>query len=245
MAGVPQIQPCLPAPTNLDQVFPMALQSLIFDLDGVLVDTVSAHYESWDRVFTRYGHEFGPRIYREKIDGTRRNDAVRAIMRDAPPDLVKEAGDLKNRIYLELIDAGKFGVFESSVRFVRQCQNLGFRLATASSSSNVRYILGKAGILDAFSVVLGGDDVANGKPHPEVFLTAAGKLGSPVEECVVFEDATAGVQAAKSGGFYCVGVRDGGDLSDLALADEIVATLGDVDIDSLRLAIDQQTISIA
>ncbi len=183
----------------------MALNGLIFDLDGVLVDTVPAHYEAWRRMFTEYGYTFGPREYRTQVDGLRRFEGARAVMHDAPKERVAQAADRKNRYYLEMIEQGQFKILETSVRFVRQCEERGLRLAAASSSVNVRYILDKAGILDAFAQVIGGDDVENGKPDPEIFLSAAEGLGVPVRECVVFEDAASGVLAAKRGGFYCVG----------------------------------------
>lgn len=217
----------------------MALKGLIFDLDGVLVDTVPAHYAAWHRMFVEYGYEFGPRSYREEVDGLRRFDGARAVMRDASLEKVVEAADLKNRYYRELIDHGRFAIFESAVQFVRQCQKRGVRLATASSSGNVRYILQKAGISDAFAFVVGGDEVVNGKPDPEIFLTAAKGLRLSVRECVVFEDATSGVLAAKRGGFYCVGVRDNDDSGDLALADEVVPTLAAIDFERLRIRIDR------
>ncbi len=212
----------------------MALKGLIFDLDGVLVDTVPAHYEAWRRMFREYGYPFGPREYRTQVDGLRRFEGARAVMYDAPKERVAQAADRKNRYYLELIEQGQFKIFETSVRFVRQCEERGLRLAAASSSVNVRHILDKAGILDAFAQVIGGHDVENGKPDPEIFLSAARGLGVPVRECVVFEDAASGVLAAKRGGFYCVGVGDDNDTADLKLADEIVKNLGEIDIESLQ-----------
>jgi beta-phosphoglucomutase family hydrolase len=211
----------------------MPLKGLIFDLDGVLVDTVPAHYEAWHRMFTEYGYEFGPRDYREKVDGLLRQDGVRAVMRNAPQGRIEEAADLKNRYYRELIEQGRFRIFESSIWFVRRCEAQGLRLAIASSSVNVRFILQKVGIADAFQMVVGGDDVENGKPDPEIFLTAARGLGLAVADCIVFEDAASGVIAAKRGGFYCVGIGDAGS-EDLAEADEIAADLGMVDLDCLR-----------
>lgn len=208
----------------------MVLKGLIFDLDGVLVDTVPAHYEAWRRMFTEYGYAFGPSVYRERVDGLRRFDGARAVMGDAPAETVEQAADLKNRYYRDLIEQGRFKILESSVSFVRQCVAQGLRLAAASSSVNVHYILQKAGMADAFSVVIGGDDVVDGKPHPEIFLTAAEALGLSVGECIVFEDAASGVLAAKRGGFYCVGVGDGSNSADLARADEIVANLGEIDL---------------
>jgi beta-phosphoglucomutase family hydrolase len=220
-------------------LYELALKGLIFDLDGVLVDTVPAHYAAWHRVFVEYGYDFGPREYREQVDGLRRLEGARAVMCDAPLERVAQAADLKNRYYRELIEQGQFNIFESSVRFVRHCEQRGLGLAAASSSGNVRYIMQKAGILDAFAVVIGGDDVVNGKPNPEIFLAAAKGLGASVRECVVFEDAASGVLAAKRGRFYCVGVRDNDDSDDLALADEIVATLGEIDFERLQSRIDQ------
>ncbi len=211
----------------------MPLKGLIFDLDGVLVDTVPAHYEAWHRMFTNYGYEFGPRDYREKVDGLRRLDGARAVMRHAPPDQIEEAANLKNRYYRELIDQGRFKIFESSVCFIRRCEEQGLRLATASSSANVRFILQRAGIAHAFQMIVGGDDVKNGKPDPEIFLTAAEGLGLTVADCIVFEDATSGVVAAKRGGFYCIGIGDPGS-EDLAEADEIATDLGMVDLDNLK-----------
>jgi beta-phosphoglucomutase family hydrolase len=217
----------------------MALKGLIFDLDGVLVDTVPTHYEAWRRMFGEYGYEFGPREYRGQVDGLRRFEGARAVMRDEPLERVAQAADLKNRYYRELIEQGRFNVFESSVQFVRQCEERGLRLAAASSSVNVRYILQKAGISDAFAVVIGGDDVEKGKPDPEIFLTAAEGLGLSVHECAVFEDSASGVLAANRGGFYCVGVGENSESGDLALANEIVANLGAIDFEGLQSRIDQ------
>ncbi len=220
----------------------MALKGLIFDLDGVLVDTVPAHFSAWQRMFEEYGYPFGPREYREQVDGLRRLEGAQAVMRDAPPEKVTQAAELKNQYYLELIEQGCFKTFETSVRFIRQCEARGLLLAAASSSVNVRYILKKAGISDAFAVVIGGDDVKKGKPDAEIFLSAAEKLGLSVPECVVFEDAASGVLAAKRGGFYCVGVDDNRDSGNLELADEIVTDLGMIDIDSFQNRIDRLSV---
>lgn len=212
----------------------MALRGMIFDLDGVLVDTVPAHIESWRLAFAEFGVGFDASTYRQKVDGLRRIDAARAIMPQASPRQLAEVANIKGRSYLELIGEGRLSVFEDSVRFVRHCAEGGLLLATASSSENVRSILRHAELLDAFQVVVGGDDVQRGKPDPEPFLTAAGGLGLPAGDCIVFEDAAAGVQAAKAGGFYCVGICRSDICGDLALADEVVSSLGDIELAGLR-----------
>ena len=153
---------------------------------------------------------------------------------------IREAANKKNDYYVEAIDRGDFQVFDAAVALVRKSLAEGYGLAAASSSVNVRTVLEKAGLLDAFSVVIGGDDVENGKPNPDIFLKAASGLGLKVEECVVIEDSSSGVQAAKNGGFYCVGLQNEDHAGDLLGADEIVSSLADLKIDQIEAAISAQ-----
>ena len=214
----------------------MVLKGVIFDLDGVLVDTVPAHYSAWRRMFQEEGYAFDEDVYHQKVDGRPRLDGARAVMVNAPPERVAAAGDLKNRYFREAIDRGEFQVFPTSVAFVEKCRRAGLRLAAASSSENVTQILGKVGLLDRMDAVVGGSDVAIGKPDPSIFLTAAEHLKLSAADCVVVEDAVSGVAAAKSGGFYCVGVARGADRSRLGAADLIVSDLGELDLDELAAA---------
>ncbi len=211
----------------------MHIKGLIFDLDGVLVDTVPAHFAAWKRMFECYGYEFGNAEYRDLVDGRPRYDGARAVMVRHSDSDVKRAADIKNDYYAELIDGGQFQVFDEAADLVRQCQARGLGLAVASSSTNVRTILEKAGLLDAFPVVVGGDDTARGKPNPDIFLVAAKGLGLTVEECMVIEDSTLGVQAAKAGGFYCVGLVRDGQPEELPEADRTMASLAELDISRL------------
>ncbi len=212
----------------------MPIKGLIFDLDGVLVDTVPVHYSAWQRMFEDYGYKFGKREYRNLVDGRPRFDGARAVMINHSDQEIREAADKKNDYYVEKIDKGEFQVFDAAVVLVRQCQAAGLGLAAASSSANVKTVLEKAGLLDAFSVVIGGDDVEKGKPDPEIFLTAAKGLGLKVDECIVVEDSSSGVQAAKNGGFYCVGLQHEDHASDLQAADQIVSSLAEVNVEQLE-----------
>ncbi len=215
----------------------MPIKGLIFDLDGVLVDTVPVHFSAWSRMFEEYGYEFGMREYRSLVDGRPRFDGARAVMNKHSEQEIREAADKKNDYYVEVIDRGEFQVFGAAVTLVRQSLATGYSLAAASSSANVRTVLEKAGLLDAFSVVIGGDDVKNGKPNPEIFLTAAKQLGLAVEECIVIEDSSSGVQAAKNGGFYCVGLQHEDHADDLLGADEIVTSLAHLNIEQIDVSI--------
>ena len=205
----------------------MSTKGLIFDLDGVLVHTIPTHFAAWARMFHEYGYAFDKKVYRDLVDGRLREDGTRAVMHDQADAIVKEAATLKNKYYLEMIENGEFVVFESATKYVRACKAAGHKLAAASSSANVRYILEKAGTLECFDVVIGGHQVTKGKPNPEIFLKAAADLGLPLEQCIVFEDSESGVEAAKNGGFFCVGVVDNESEADLSRADTIVASVAD------------------
>lgn len=218
----------------------MPIKGLIFDLDGVLVDTVPVHFSAWSRMFKEYGYEFGKQEYRNLVDGRPRFDGARAVMVNHSENQIREAANKKNDYYVEAIDRGDFQVFDAAVALVRKSLAEGYGLAAASSSVNVRTVLEKAGLLDAFSVVVGGDDVENGKPNPDIFLAAASGLSLKVEECIVIEDSSSGVQAAKNGGFYCVGLQNDDHAADLLGADEIVSSLADFKIDQIAAAISAQ-----
>lgn len=221
----------------------MPIKGLIFDLDGVLVDTVPVHFSAWSRMLEEHGYKFGKREYRNLVDGRPRFDGARAVMANHSEQEVRVAADKKNEYYVEAIDRGEFKVFEAAVTLVRQSLADGYVLAAASSSANVRTVLEKAGLLDAFSVVVGGDDVENGKPHPDIFLTAAEGLGLSVGECIVIEDSSSGVQAAKNGGFYCVGLQHEDHADDLQGADEIISSLSDLNIEQIKVSVAKQPVT--
>ena len=211
----------------------MAIKGLIFDLDGVLVDTVPAHFRAWCRMFDEYGYAFGTREYRRLVDGRTRFDGARAVMTEHSDIEVRQAADKKNDYYVEMIERGEFQVFDTAVALVRQSQAIGLKLAAASSSANVRSVLEKANLMDAFTVVVGGDDVEKGKPSPDIFLAASDGLGLSVAECVVIEDSASGVEAAKRGGFTCIGLVHDDHAEELPNADIVVSSLAELDLEQL------------
>lgn len=214
----------------------MTLKGIIFDLDGVLVDTVPAHFAAWLRVFTEEGYAFDDAVYQEKVDGKRREDGVASVMVGADRSRQLAVAERKDRYFIEQIEQDKFRVFEGSLRFLTSCHQAGIKLATASSSKNVRYILARAKLQEFFSAIVGGDEVSKGKPDPAIFLTAADRLGLDTQSCIVVEDAVSGVEAAKAAHFYCIGVERGVPSSRLSRADMVVPDLGDVDLARLRNA---------
>lgn len=211
----------------------MAVKGLIFDLDGVLVDTVPTHYKAWAQMFEEHGYSFSHSVYREHVDGRLRQDGARAVMINHSEEEIVKAANLKNEYYLERIRDGQFVVFDDAANYVRECKTAGNKIAAASSSANVRYILEQAGIIDQFDVILGGNQVTHGKPHPEIFTSAATNLEVPTEDCIVFEDSEFGVRAAVAGGFFCVGVAGEENEADLSLANVIVSSVAEFELPKL------------
>ena len=227
----------------------------IFDVDGVLVD--SPHERAWRdtlrelmetgwsdiRDRTTYSPErFTARVYQDVVAGKPRLSGARAALdyfRVPDPERRAEAyAERKQEMVVELIEAGEFTAFPDALRFVLAVRDLGLPLAAASSSKNAGLMLSRipmpqGTLLDLFAVDISGRDLARGKPDPEIFLIAAAELGLPTRECLVIEDAGAGVEAAKAAGMTALGVARAGDAELLTGADLVVTTLDEVDLDLL------------
>lgn len=207
----------------------MPFKGAIFDLDGVIVDTVPLHYEGWRYLFTDIHHiPFSRQDYDDKVDGKPRIDGVRAIMPNLSLEEAIKEGEIKQQKYLELIAAGNMKEFPTSFALIKELKAKGIKLAAASSSKNAVFILEKVNLLKEFDVVISGNDFVHGKPAPDIFLKAAANLKLTVKDCIVFEDALAGVQAAKAGGFICVGINRHNKNENYRQADLVVTDLGEV-----------------
>jgi beta-phosphoglucomutase len=216
--------------------------AVIFDMDGVLVDTYHAHFESWQETARTEGlsplseAEFAPTFGRTNAEvipgfwGNRRfNDAQIAALADR-----KEAA-------FRAIIAAHFPAMPGAGRLLAELHGAGFRLAVGSSAppENVAVVLDMLQAKQLFQAVVSGADVTRGKPDPEVFLLAAKGLGVPASRCVVIEDSPAGVAAAAAGGMASVGLVSTGRTPEaLAKADLTVRSLCEVSPAVLRGLID-------
>jgi alpha,alpha-trehalase len=241
------------------------VQAVIFDLDGVVTDTAEAHADAWKQMFDEYLADLeqcrGETLarfdretdYRQYVDGKPRYDGVRSFLEsrgivldtgspDDPPEreTVCGLGNRKNDLYREFIDRGGVKVYPEVPGFVRRLKSKNIKVAVISSSKNCERVLAAAGIADLFEVRVDGEASAalglEGKPAPDIFLKAAEELDVAPERAVVVEDAIAGVQAGRRGGFGCVvGVdRRGSDrLLDEHGADCVVRELTDLDVDTV------------
>ena len=203
---------------------------------------------------------FTSRVYEEQMSGKPRMSGARAALAyfHVPDDDGKrlaEFADRKQTMVVRLIEAGDFTAYPDALRFIIAVKDAGIGVAAASSSKNAGLFLRQIrldsfarehGIVSAslrpgltllefFDADVSGRDFAHGKPHPEMFLTAAHELGTAPEDSIVMEDASAGVQAAKAGGMAAIGIARANDTELLAAAhaDLVVSTLDDVDLDAL------------
>ena len=203
---------------------------------------------------------FESHVYQEHVSGRPRMDGARAALEyfhvpDEDDRRLAQYANHKQAMVVRLIEAGEFTAFPDALRFVIAVKDAGMRLAAASSSKNAALFLRQIRLdtfasgqgiespalrlgltlLDIFDVDVSGRDFAHGKPHPEMFLTAAHEIGVEPPRAVVMEDAAAGVEAAKAGAMGAIGIARADDAALLAEAgaDIVVATLDEVDVAAL------------
>ncbi|WP_292936238.1 beta-phosphoglucomutase family hydrolase [Noviherbaspirillum sp.] len=207
--------------------------AVLFDLDGVVTKTATVHARAWKAMFDDFLQEWSKQSGREQppfdivqdyarfVDGLPRHEGIRRFL--ASRDIVLPQGDAfdppeahtmsglgkrKNALLLDVIHHDGVEVYASTVALIRALRRDGFRIAVVSSSANCREFLAAAGVLDLFDVRVDGLDLARGelrgKPAPDTFLEAARRLGVEASRAVVVEDASAGVEAGRAGGFGAV-----------------------------------------
>ena len=201
----------------------MNITACIFDLDGVIVDTAKYHYLAWKALADQLGFEFTEE-HNERLKGVSRMDSLEILLEIGKVSLSEEdklqyAAE-KNALYVTFIEQMHPDEILPNVReFLQELRQEGVKISLGSASKNAEMILEKLDLMTSFDAIVDGRHIAKAKPDPEVFLRGAKELGEQPENCVVFEDAQAGVQAAKNAGMACVGI---GDSTTLALADFVM-----------------------
>ena len=215
----------------------MSVKGLIFDFDGLIIDTEMPGCKAWAEVFNQYGHPFTIVNWQKTIGTgpTAYDPALHLFeLTNGLVDPLESNEKAHQRIH-DLMDLQPLlpGVLE----FIQTAQQIGLPMAVASSSERswVEGFLSKLHIIHFFPVVCTSDDVLHVKPDPELYTLAAMKLGVSPGDAVAFEDSPNGVKAAKSAGLYCIAIpNEITSLMDLSAADRIVDSFFDLDLDHLR-----------
>ena len=203
-----------------------SMQAALFDLDGVIVDTAKFHYLAWRELANGLGFDL-TEAQNERLKGISRMESLDVILSMGGVTLSAEEkvrlATIKNARYVEMIktiDASE--ILRGAKEYLLELRARGVRIALGSASKNAEIILRNLGIFELFDAVIDGNKVSKSKPDPEVFLLGAQALGVAPSACVVYEDAAAGVEAAKAAGMYAVGI---GLAENLPLADIVVPGL--------------------
>ena len=208
------------------------MRGVLWDLDGTLVDSGEFHWLSWRDTMAAEGL---PITYQQFLDSFgQKNDRILTewLRPDASPERVQRVGDAKEEAYRALAQTRGLSPLPGAADWIHRLHDAGWKQAIASSAprKNIEVMLEALGVGRDFDAIIGAEDVVLGKPNPEVFLTAAARLGVPPDRCVVVEDAIAGVEAAKRAGIKSIGVSRTVTLD----ADVAVATLKDLPEDAFE-----------
>jgi beta-phosphoglucomutase len=211
------------------------VKGCIFDLDGVIVDTAKYHYLAWKRLARELGFDFTEKD-NERLKGVSRMASLEILLKVGGLSFDEETklalATKKNQWYVDYITVmDESEVLPGAKEFIEKAKAAGLKIALGSASKNAMTILNRLKLTDCFDAVIDGNKVSKAKPDPEVFLLAAQELGLSPLCCVVFEDAAAGVEAAKRAGMKCVGV---GTSSELAEADVVIPGFENIDLSILQ-----------
>ncbi|MCY6369742.1 beta-phosphoglucomutase [Clostridium ganghwense] len=186
------------------------IKACIFDLDGVIVDTAKYHYLAWKRLANELGFDFDEND-NERLKGVSRMDSLEILLeignKNFNDETKKELAVKKNSWYVEYISKMTEDEILPGVKeFLTLLRNCGIKISLGSVSKNSMRILNSINLTSYFDAIIDGTKITNAKPDPEVFLKGAKELDVDPKNCVVFEDAAAGIEAAINAGMYCIGV---------------------------------------
>ncbi len=203
--------------------------AVIWDVDGVLIDSAAAHYHAWHALATAYGASITPEQFRQTF-GMRNEEVIAHLFGDLPLGMAAEMVLRKEANFREEVRAGRVPTQPGARELLRCLQAEGIPQAVATSAPpiNARTVLDALDLGAYFQAVVTAADVRIGKPDPEIFVRAAEMLGMAPGECVVLEDAVVGVAAAKAAGARCVALVGSNSAAQLVGADLVVESLAEL-----------------
>jgi beta-phosphoglucomutase len=225
------------------------IRAVIFDLDGTLVETEPLHFASFNQVLRLDGIEIGFEDYTTRLIGLNDRDCFTAVLRenrkDASDDHVAKLIARKTAVYQAMV-AERDVLYPGAEKFVRDCAHrFPLMIATGTLRAEAEAILRRAGLRELFLDIIAADDVEHGKPEPDGFIAALGRIGyllrqrDPVlaDECLVVEDTQAGIEAARRAGMKVLALCHMAQASELAAADVVRASISDLDLDDVLHAL--------
>jgi len=213
----------------------LKIKACLFDLDGVVVDTARYHYIAWNKIAEELGFYFSEQD-NERLKGVSRMESLDILLEigKIKMDSSQKAvlAEKKNDLYVSYIRLmTPAEILPGVIQFLDELHNNNLLIALGSASKNAMFILDKIGLADKFDVVIDGNKVSKAKPDPEVFLKGASELEVSPANCLVFEDAQAGIDAARNGGMSVIGIGKGENLKN---ADFVIPGFVNMNIDQLR-----------
>ncbi|MBN2795529.1 MAG: HAD family phosphatase [Clostridia bacterium] len=174
----------------------MKYKGIIFDMDGVLIETEHLHYKAYQKALKNYGFDLTQSLYNEKIRSRGRSIGLRDLISEIPDEAIKSIGKEKDTFFSQLVDEGTDLLYEDAQVLIRYLKEAHFKLGLATASHNGTTMLKKYNLFELFDVVVTAKDVKNNKPNPEIYNLCKSHLGLEDHELLVIEDSNAGIQAA-------------------------------------------------
>lgn len=216
----------------------MADFAVIFDLDGVIVDTARFHYQAWKKIADEMGIPFSQKE-NDKLRGVSRRESLNLLVgRNLPEDQADPICERKNNYYLEMMNQlTPLDILPGTAELLNSLVTANWKTALASASKNAKGVLEKISLSNSFNVIIDGYDFTRSKPDPQIFCIAASRLGMKPNRCVVFEDAQTGIDAAVASGMCAIGISHGHNISG---ADLVVDSLCAVSVEILKELINRR-----